>query len=314
LQRRQSSGAEAIACFAIGVVNSRRFAMPASPSVDSFFDPATSTVSHIVHSGQGSEAAIVDSVLDFDPKSGRTRRDSADKLIAFVRERSLKVVWHLETHVHADHLSAAPYLKQQLGGKIGIGSRIVEVQEKFGKVFNFGLDISGTGSEFDSLFEDGATFAIGALEGYVIHVPGHTPADVAYVVGDAAFIGDTLFAPDLGSARADFPGGDAHTLYRSARRLLSLPPETRLYLCHDYPPEGRDVVTCATVGEQRAKNKHLADGVDETTFVDMRRKRDATLAMPVLMLPSVQVNMRAGNLPPREDNGVSYLKIPIDVL
>ncbi|HEX2215625.1 MAG TPA: MBL fold metallo-hydrolase [Xanthobacteraceae bacterium] len=288
--------------------------MPASPCVDSFFDPATSTVSHVVHAGPSSEAAIVDSVLDFDPKSGRTSRDSADKLIAFIGERGLKVAWHLETHVHADHLSAAPYLKQKLGGRIGIGSRIVEVQERFGKVFNFGLDVSGTGAEFDRLFEDGDTFAIGELHGTVIHVPGHTPADVAYVIGDAAFIGDTLFAPDLGSARADFPGGDAHALYRSARRLLALPPETRLYLCHDYPPEGRGLMTCATVGEQRAKNKHLADGIDEDSFVEMRQKRDATLSLPVLMLPSVQVNMRAGHLPPREDNGIAYLKIPIDVL
>jgi glyoxylase-like metal-dependent hydrolase (beta-lactamase superfamily II) len=216
--------------------------------------------------------------------------------------------------VHADHLSAAPYLKNKLGGKVGIGSKIVEVQERFGKVFNFGLDVSCTGAEFDALFGDGETFAIGDLQGAVIHVPGHTPADVAYVIGDAAFIGDTLFAPDVGSARADFPGGDAHDLYRSARRILALPPQTRLYLCHDYPPEGRDVLTCATVADQRAKNKHLADGVDEESFVAMREKRDATLSLPALMLPSVQVNMRAGHLPPREDNGIAYLKIPIDVL
>src|SRR5688572_5727731 len=200
--------------------------MSISPTVDSFFDPATSTVSHVVHTGQGSQAAIVDSVLDFDPKSGRTGRVSAEKLIAFVNERSLKVAWHLETHVHADHLSAAPYLKTKLGGKIGIGSRIVDVQAKVGKVFSCGLDVSGTGAEFDRLFEDGATFGFGELKGSVVHVPGHTPADVAYVIGDTAFIGDTLFAPGLGSARADFPGGDAHTLYRSARRVLALPPET----------------------------------------------------------------------------------------
>ena len=288
--------------------------MPLSPSVDSFFDPATSTVSHVVHAGQGSQAAIVDSVLDFDIKSGRTDRRSAAKLMEFVASRGLDVVWHLETHVHADHLSAAPHLRAALGGRIGIGSRIVEVQERFGKVFNFGLDVSGTGAEFDRLFEDGETFEIGELRGSVIHVPGHTPADVAYVIGDAAFVGDTLFAPDLGSARADFPGGDAHTLYRSARRILALPPETRLYLCHDYPPEGRDLITHSTVGEQRARNKHLADGIDEDSFVDMRQKRDATLSLPALMLPSVQVNMRAGHLPPREANGVSYLKIPLDVI
>ena len=284
------------------------------PHVESFFDKATSTLSHIVHSGQGSEAAIVDSVMDFDAASGRTSRASADKLAAFARGHELKIVWHLETHVHADHLSAAPYLKSLLGGKIGIGSRIVEVQERFGKIFNFGIDVSGTGAEFDHLFNDNASFTIGPLEARVLHVPGHTPADVAYVIGDAAFIGDTLFAPDVGSARADFPGGDAHTLYRSARRILALPPETRLFLCHDYPPEGRAVRPAITVAEQRKENKHLAEGVDEETFVAMREKRDATLAMPALMLPSVQMNMRAGNKPPPEDNGVAYLKIPLDVI
>jgi glyoxylase-like metal-dependent hydrolase (beta-lactamase superfamily II) len=288
--------------------------VPNSPSVDSFFDPVTATVSHVVHSGQGSAAAIVDSVLDYDPKSGRTSRASAERLAAFVAERNLKVIWHLETHVHADHLSAAPYLKAKLGGKIGIGARIVEVQEKFGKVFNFGLDVSGTGAEFDQLFEDGDTFSIGDLKGSVLHVPGHTPADAAYVIGDAAFVGDTLFAPDLGSARADFPGGDARALYHSARRLLALPDDTRLFLCHDYPPDGREVVTFSTVGEQRARNRHLADGVDEASFVDMRTRRDATLSLPVLMLPSVQVNMRAGHLPPAESNGVAYIKIPIDTV
>ena len=288
--------------------------MTHSPHVESFFDKATSTLSHIVHSGQGSDAAIVDSVMDFDAASGRTSRASADRLAAFARSHDLKITWHLETHVHADHLSAAPYLKAQLGGSIGIGSRIVEVQERFGKIFNFGIDVSGTGAEFDHLFEDGATFKIGRLEARVIHVPGHTPADVAYVIGDAAFIGDTLFAPDVGSARADFPGGDAHTLYQSARRILALPPETRLYLCHDYPPDGRAVRPAITVAEQRKENKHLAEGVDEATFVAMREKRDATLAMPTLMLPSVQMNMRAGNKPPPEDNGVAYLKIPLDVI
>lgn len=285
-----------------------------NPKVESFFDEATSTVSHVVHSGAGSDAAIVDSVLDYDAKSGRTSRESAERLIAFVEAQRLKVVWHLETHVHADHLSAAPYLKGKLGGKIGIGAGIVEVQETFGKVFNFGLDVSGTGAEFDALFEDDATFRIGPLEGRVLHVPGHTPADVAYVIGDAAFIGDTLFAPDLGSARADFPGGDAHALYRSARRILALPGETRLFLCHDYPPEGRDVVTHTTVAEQCAKNKHLADGIGEETFVEMREARDKTLELPTLMLPSVQVNMRGGKLPPAEENGVAYIKIPLDVL
>jgi glyoxylase-like metal-dependent hydrolase (beta-lactamase superfamily II) len=283
--------------------------MTASPQVDSFFDKATSTLSHVVHAGQGSAAAIVDSVLDFDPKSGRTSRDAADRIACFVATHDLHVAWHLETHVHADHLSAAPYLKGKLGGKIGIGARIVEVQERFGKVFNFGLDVSGTGAEFDALFEDRATFTFGCSTGVVMHTP-----DVVYVIGDAAFVGDTLFAPDLGSARADFPGGDARTLYRSAHRILTLPADTRLYLCHDYPPQGRDAIACTTVAEQRAGNKHLADAIDEDSFVSMRQTRDATLALPTLMLPSVQVNMRAGNLPPREENGVAYIKIPIDVL
>jgi glyoxylase-like metal-dependent hydrolase (beta-lactamase superfamily II) len=288
--------------------------MTAHPEVASFFEKTTSTATPIVHAGRGTACAIVDSVLDFDPKSGRTARHSADAVMAYVYEHALTVEWHLETHVHADHLSAAPYLRNRLGGKIGIGAGIVEVQERFGKVFNFGLDVSGTGAEFDRLFADGESFTIGALEGFVLHVPGHTPADVAYVVGDAAFVGDTLFAPDLGSARADFPGGDARTLYRSARKLLTLPPQTRLFLCHDYPPDGRDVLTVTTVGEERAHNKHLADGIDEDSFVLMRTERDRTLSVPVLMLPSVQVNMRAGHLPPAEENGVAYLKIPVDLL
>jgi glyoxylase-like metal-dependent hydrolase (beta-lactamase superfamily II) len=257
---------------------------------------------------------VIDSVLDFDPKSGRTDHASADAVIAFVQRQALSVEWLLETHVHADHLSAAPYLRARIGGRIGIGARVVEVQEKFGKIFNFGVDATGDGTEFDRLFDDGARFGIGNVEVEVIAVAGHTPADVAYLIGDAVFVGDTIFMPDVGSARADFPGGDPRTLYRSARRILDLPPQTRIFICHDYPPEGRGVRVETTVAEERASNKHLHDGVTEDEFVAMRTARDKTLAMPVLMIPSVQVNMRAGHLPPPEANGVSYLKLPVNVL
>jgi glyoxylase-like metal-dependent hydrolase (beta-lactamase superfamily II) len=281
--------------------------------VETFFDPSTSTASHVVHAGPGSAAAIVDSVLDFDPRSGRTGRDSADQIATFVTDQRLGVAWHLETHVHADHLSAALYLKSKLGGRIGIGAKVIDVQRQFGKLFNCGIGVSGSGAVFDQLFAEGDRFAIGALEARVMEVPGHTPADIAYVIGDAAFVGDTLFAPDVGSARADFPGGDAATLFRSAHRILALAPETRLFLCHDYPPEGRGPRWETTVAEQRANNKHLRDGIEEASFVAMRRARDATLGLPTLMLPSVQVNIRAGNLPPPEDNGVAYIKIPVDL-
>jgi glyoxylase-like metal-dependent hydrolase (beta-lactamase superfamily II) len=285
-----------------------------SPHVHTFFDRTTATATHVVHLGPGSAAAVIDSVLDYDPKSGRTDRASADPVIAYVEEHRLQVEWLLETHVHADHLSAAPYLRAKLGGQIGIGARVLEVQEKFGKIFNFGVGVSGDGREFDRLFGDGDRFGIGNMQAEVIAVPGHTPADVAYLIGDAVFVGDTIFMPDVGSARADFPGGDARQLYRSAHRLLALPPATRIFICHDYPPDGREVRFETTVGEQRATNKHLRDGVSEDEFVAMRTARDRTLSMPVLMIPSVQVNMRAGHLPPEEDNGVSYLKIPVNVL
>ena len=285
-----------------------------SPQVETFFEKTTGTATHVVHSGPGTPAAVIDSVLDFDPKSGRTDHTSADAVIAFVQAQALSVEWLLETHVHADHLSAAPYLRARIGGRIGIGARVVEVQEKFGKIFNFGLDVTGDGAEFDRLFEDGARFGIGNVEVEVIAVPGHTPADIAYLIGDAVFVGDTIFMPDVGSARADFPGGDPRALYRSARRILSLPPRTRIFICHDYPPEGRGVRFETTVTEERASNKHLHDGVSEDEFVEMRTARDKTLAMPVLMIPSVQVNMRAGHLPPPEANGVSYLKVPVNVL
>jgi glyoxylase-like metal-dependent hydrolase (beta-lactamase superfamily II) len=286
----------------------------ATPIVHSLFDPATWTITHIVHAGPGTPAAIVDPVLDFDPKSGRTRTTSADRVVEYVREQRLQVEWILETHAHADHLSAAPYLKQVLGGRIGIGGRITDVQKVFKVVFHLEPEFRLDGSQFDRLFADGEAFRIGALEARVLHVPGHTPACAAYHIGDAVFVGDTLFMPDVGSARCDFPGGDARTLYASARRLLALPPETRLFLCHDYPPPGRDVRVVCTVAEQRAGNIHLRDGIDEASFVEMRTRRDATLEMPVLLLPSVQVNIRAGELPPPEANGVSYLKLPVNAL
>lgn len=284
------------------------------PQVQSFFDPATWTATHVVHDGPGSACAIVDPVLDYDAKSGRTRTASADRLAAFVGEQRLRVEWILETHAHADHLTAAPYLKAKLGGRVAIGEQITTVQKVFQGVFNLEPGFRQDGSQFDHLFRDGETFRIGELAGEVMHVPGHTPADVAYRIGDAVFVGDTLFMPDVGTARCDFPGGDAHALYASVRRILALPGETRLFLCHDYPPDSRPVATETTVAEQRAKNIHVHDGVSEAEFVDMRTRRDATLEMPVLILPSVQVNIRAGELPPKEGNGVAYLKIPVNAL
>lgn len=282
--------------------------------VKAFFDPATWTVSYVVFDAPGGHCALVDSVLDYDPKSGRTRPDSADQLIAFVREQNLTVDWILETHAHADHLSAAPYLRKHLGGKIAIGGKITQVQNVFKGIFHLEPEFATNGSQFDHLFEDGDTFAIGALQAQALSVPGHTPACMAYQVGDAVFVGDTLFMPDVGTARCDFPGGNAHTLYQSVRKLLSLPAETRLFMCHDYPPEGREAQWECTVADQRARNIHVHDGVSEAEFVAMRTKRDAGLAMPVLILPSVQVNIRAGELPPPEANGVSYLKIPLNAL
>ena len=282
--------------------------------VKAFFDPATWTVSYVVFDAPGGHCALVDSVLDYDPKSGRTRTDSANQLIAFVREQNLTVDWILETHAHADHLSAAPYLRKHLGGKIAIGGKITQVQNVFKGIFHLEPEFATNGSQFDHLFEDGDTFAIGALQAQALSVPGHTPACMAYQVGDAVFVGDTLFMPDVGTARCDFPGGNAHTLYQSVRKLLSLPPETRLFMCHDYPPEGREAQWECTVADQRARNIHVHDGVSEAEFVAMRTKRDAGLTMPVLILPSVQVNIRAGELPPPEANGVSYLKIPLNAL
>ena len=286
-----------------------------NPQVEAFFDPATFTWSYVVSDPATKRCAIIDSVLDYDAAAGRTSTASADRLIAHVREQGLVVDWLLETHVHADHLSAAPYLRQALGGQLGIGALITRVQDTFGKLFNAGGDFATDGRQFDRLFEDGDSFTIGSLEARVLHTPGHTPACVTYVIGDAAFIGDTLFMPDYGTARCDFPGGDARALYRSIQQLFALPDETRLYLCHDYLPAGRsDYVCMTTVAEQRANNLHIHDGVDEDSFVAMRLARDATLKMPALILPSVQVNMRGGELPPAEDNGVRYLKVPLNVL
>jgi glyoxylase-like metal-dependent hydrolase (beta-lactamase superfamily II) len=285
-----------------------------NPHVTAFFDPATFTVSYVVACPQTKQAAVIDSVLDFDPKAGRTGTKSADALIAHVKEQGLTVVWLLETHAHADHLTAAPYLQEKLGGKIAIGAHITTVQETFKTVFNTEPAFATDGRQFDHLFEDGDSFAIGALQGRVLHTPGHTPACLTYVIGDAAFVGDTLFMPDYGTARCDFPGGDARTLYRSIKKVLSLPPQTRLFMCHDYMPNGREPKWESTVAEERANNIHVHDGTDEETFVRMRTERDSTLEMPVLILPSVQVNMRAGHLPPPEDNGVSYLKLPVNLL
>ena len=285
-----------------------------NPTVHGLFDPATWTVTYVVYDQPGGSAAIIDSVLDYDPKSGRTRTTSAEKVVSFVREQRLTVRWILETHAHADHVSAAPWLRKQLGGQIAVGGNIRTVQGVFKRIFNLEAEFQTNGSQFDHLFEDGERFAIGALEGEVMSVPGHTPACVAYKVGDAVFVGDTLFMPDVGTARCDFPGGDAHTLYRSVRKLLSLPSDTRLFMCHDYPPNGRPVAFECTVADQRARNIHVNDSVSEDQFVQMRTKRDATLDMPVLILPAVQINIRAGELPPAESNGVSYVKIPLNAL
>jgi glyoxylase-like metal-dependent hydrolase (beta-lactamase superfamily II) len=290
----------------------------AAMQVEAFFDPATSTVSYLLNDPATRQCALIDTVLDYDPKSGRTRTDSADRLIARVRELGTTVQWILETHVHADHLSAAAYLKDTLGGQLGIGSHIRTVQTVFGQLFNAGEHFARDGSQFDHLFADDETFSVGSLTARALHTPGHTPACMTYVVQDghstAAFVGDTLFMPDYGTARCDFPGGDARTLYRSINRVLSLPADTVLYMCHDYPPNGRAVQFSTTVAEERAHNIHVKDGITEAAFVTMREARDAKLDMPVLLLPSVQINMRAGEMPPPEANGVRYVKIPINAL
>lgn len=286
--------------------------------VEGFFDPATSTVSYLVLDPASRRCALVDSVLDYDPKSGRTATHSADKLIARVADLGAQVEWILETHVHADHLTAAPYLKDQVGGKIGIGANITTVQQVFGTVFNAGSDMARDGSQFDHLFANDELFTIGRLQCRALHTPGHTPACMTYAVSNshqrAAFVGDTLFMPDYGTARCDFPGGDARTLFRSINKVLSLPEDTVLYMCHDYQPGGREVQFVSTVADERTHNVHVRNGISEAEFVAMRTRRDATLEMPTLLLPSVQVNMRAGHLPEPEANGTRYLKIPLNVL
>lgn len=286
--------------------------------IEGFFDPATSTVSYILLDRGSRQCALIDSVLDYDPKSGRTGTASADRLSARVRELGAEVQWILETHVHADHLSAAAYLQHRHGGRIGIGSQVAVVQQTFGKLFNAGSDFARDGSQFDHLFADGEVFAIGGLRCEAMHTPGHTPACMTYLVHDgdelAAFVGDTLFMPDYGTARCDFPGGDARTLYRSINKVLSLPPHARLYMCHDYRPGGREAQFVSTVADERETNIHVRNGISEEEFVAMRTARDATLDMPALLLPSVQVNMRAGRLPEPEDNGIRYLKIPLDAI
>jgi len=284
------------------------------PQVHGIFDPATWTVTYVVYEKEGAPCAIIDSVLDYDPKSGRTRTDSADKVIAFVKQKQLQVEWILETHAHADHISAAPYLRQQLGGKIAIGDHITTVQQVFKGIFNLEPSFATDGSQFDQLLKDGERISIGTLQANVMYVPGHTPACVAYQIGDAVFVGDTMFMPDVGTARCDFPGGDAKTLYASVKKILSLPPQTRLFMCHDYPPSDRPVQFETTVAEQRKANIHVHDGISEDQFVAMRTKRDATLEMPVLILPSDEVNIRAGEMPPQDANGVSYLRIPVNAL
>ena len=287
----------------------------AAPVIKTFFDEATYTATHVVHDPATRKAAIVDSVMDFDEASGRTSFANAQLVISYVEAERLTVEWLLETHAHADHLSAAPYLQQKLGGKIAIGAKIRTVQDVFGKIFNEGTNFARDGSQFDQLFEDGDQFSVGGVPAIALHVPGHTPADMAYVIGDAVFVGDTMFMPDYGTARCDFPGGDARHLYKSIHRLMSLPGGTRTFLCHDYQaPERPYYAWETTIRAERASNIHVHDGVGEAEFVRMRKKRDSTLDMPKLILPSVQVNMRGGRLPEPEDNGTAYLKLPLNVL
>ncbi|RBI82881.1 MBL fold metallo-hydrolase [Rhodosalinus halophilus] len=285
------------------------------PDVKAFFDEATNTISYVVRDPNGSAAAIIDSVLDFDYASGRTDTRSADAIIDYVEKEGLEPVWILETHVHADHLSAAPYLQEKLGGKIGIGENIRVVQDTFGKVFNEGTEFQRDGSQFDALFKEGDSFHIGQLRGDVLHTPGHTPACLTYVIGDAAFVGDTLFMPDFGTARCDFPGGSSETMYESVQKILALPDETRIFVGHDYKAPGReDYAWESTVGEQKAKNVHVGAGKSKEEFVKMRDERDATLNMPKLIIPSLQVNMRAGQMPPADDQGDVFLKVPVNKL
>jgi glyoxylase-like metal-dependent hydrolase (beta-lactamase superfamily II) len=284
------------------------------PEVVPFFDEATNTISYIVHDPHSTACAVIDSVMDFDYAAGRISFGHADAMIAHIRAQGWTLEWLIETHAHADHLSAAPYIQGKLGGKLGIGEHIKVVQETFGKVFNEGTEFQRDGSQFDKLFADGDSYTIGSMTANVIYTPGHTPACTTHVIGDAAFVGDTLFMPDGGSARADFPGGDAATLYRSIKRVLQLPGETRLFMCHDYGPNGRDIAWETTVAEERAHNVHVRDGIGEAEFVKMREARDATLGMPKLIIPSLQVNIRGGELPPKDEAGKTFLKIPVNAL
>ncbi len=287
--------------------------MAIEPDVDGFFDPATNTISYIVKDPSSDACAIIDSVLDIDYAAGRIAYDSADRLIEIIRQRGLTLEWIIETHVHADHLSAAPYIQQKLGGRTGVGSRITEIQHTFGKIFNEGTEFQRDGSQFDALFEDGDTYSIGGMTAFTIATPGHTPACMVHVIGDAAFSGDTLFMPDGGSARADFPGGDAGQLYDSIQRVLSLPDETRLFTCHDYGPGGRAIAWETTIGQQRHENIHVGGGKSREEFIKFRTERDAQLATPKLIIPSLQVNMRGGEFP-KDSNGKPALKVPIDIL
>ncbi|QMV02990.1 MBL fold metallo-hydrolase [Devosia sp. D6-9] len=284
------------------------------PEVTAFFDAPTNTISYVVKDPSSDACAVIDSVMDIDYAAGRITYDGADRIIAYIREHNLKLEWLIETHVHADHLSGAPYIQGKLGGKLGIGENITIVQDTFGKIFNEGTEFQRDGSQFDRLFKDGDSYRIGNLTAYAMHTPGHTPACMTHVMGDAAFVGDTLFMPDGGSARADFPGGDARTLYRSIQRVLSLPGEMRLFMCHDYGPNGREIQWETTVADEREHNIHVGKDTTEDAFVAMREARDATLAMPRLIIPSLQVNMRAGRLPPKDDHGNVFLKVPVNGL
>ncbi len=288
--------------------------MDVKPDVKAFFDPATNTISYVVKDPASTACAVVDSVMDIDYAAGRITYDHADEIIDYVQSSGLSVEWLIETHVHADHLSAAPYIQQKLGGKLGIGRNITIVQDTFGKVFNEGTEFQRDGSQFDKLFDEGDTYMVGEMQCFVMHTPGHTPACMTHVMGDAAFVGDTLFMPDGGSARADFPGGDAGTLYDSIQKVLSLPDEMRLFMCHDYGPGGRDIQWETTVAEEKTNNIHVGGGKTKEEFVKFRTERDAQLAMPKLIIPSLQVNMRAGELPPADESGKRFLKVPVNTL
>ncbi len=288
--------------------------MSLKPFVQAFYEKSSGTISYVVQDPSSKNCAVIDSVLNFDFSSGRTSTESADEIIRYIEQKKLELEWIIETHVHADHLSAAPYIQEKIGGKIGIGEKIILIQDQFGKIFNEGTRFQRDGSQFDRLFKDGDQYSIGSMNARTMHTPGHTPACMVHIIEDAAFVGDTLFMPDGGTARADFPGGDARDLYRSVKRVLELPSETRLFICHDYGPGGRDAAWETTVGEQKEKNIHVRDGVTEDEFVEMRETRDSTLSMPKLIIPSIQVNMRAGEMPEKEDNGVNYIKIPINKL